>query len=199
MTILSTLDLIGTVAFAASGAWVGVRKHMDLFGVLVLGVVTAIGGGTLRDLLLGDIPPASLMNETHLYLSISVSLIVFFSRRNFKIVEKPLLYFDAIGLGTFVIIGTTKALDLQMGWLVAVLMGVITGTVGGVIRDVLANQIPLILRHEIYASACIVGGTLLVFLEHVGIARPIAALLSAILVIVVRLLAIRYDWALPRS
>jgi len=199
MSIITILDLIGTAAFAASGAWVGVRKHMDLFGVLVLGLVTAVGGGTLRDLLLGHLPPASLINETHLYLSILVSLVVFFSRHNFKIVEKPLLYFDAIGLGTFVVIGTTIALDSQMGWLVAVLMGVITGTVGGVIRDVLANQVPLILRHEIYASACIAGGTLLVLLEHVGIIRPIAALLSASLVITVRLLAIRYDWALPRS
>jgi len=199
MSMISILDIIGTVAFAASGAWVGVRKHMDLFGVLVLGLVTAVGGGTLRDLLLGNLPPASLINETHLYLSILVSLIVFFTRHNFEIVEKPLLYFDAIGLGTFVVIGTTIALDFQMGWLVAVLMGVITGTVGGVIRDVLANQIPLILRHEIYASACIVGGTLLVLLEHAGMARPIAALLSAGLVIIVRLLAIRYDWALPRS
>ncbi len=199
MSIISILDLIGTAAFAASGAWIGVRRHMDLFGVLVLGIVTAVGGGTLRDLLLGDVPPMSLMNETHLYLSLLVSLVVFFTRHNFKIVEKPLLYFDAIGLGTFVVIGTTKALDFQMGWLVAVLMGVITGTVGGIIRDVLANQIPLILRHEIYASACIVGGGLLVFLEHIGTSRPVAALLSAGLVITVRLLAIRYDWALPRS
>ncbi|MDX2478916.1 MAG: trimeric intracellular cation channel family protein [Desulfuromusa sp.] len=172
---------------------------MDLLGVLVFGVVTAVGGGTLRDLLLGDIPPFSLRNETYLYLSIIVSLIVFFSRHNFKMVEKPLLYFDAIGLGTFVVIGTTKALDFQMGWLIAVLMGVTTGTVGGVMRDVLANQIPLILRHEIYASACIAGGILLVLLEYIGTARPVAALLAAGLVIVVRLLAIRYDWALPRS
>lgn len=199
MPILSALDLIGTIAFAASGAWVGVRKHMDLFGVLVLGVVTAVGGGTLRDLLLGDVPPSALMNETHLYLAILVSLMVFFCRKRFNIVEKPLLYFDAIGLGTFVVIGTTKALDFNMGWLVAVLMGVITGTVGGVIRDVLANQVPLILRHEIYASACIAGGILLVLLESTGIPRPVVALLSASLVIAVRLLAIRYDWALPKS
>ncbi len=199
MTIIYTLDMIGTAAFAASGAWVGVRKHMDLFGVLVLGMVTAVGGGTLRDLFLGDIPPSSLMNETHLYLSILVSLIVFFSRHRFEIVEKPLLYFDAIGLGTFVVIGTTKALNFEMGWLIAVLMGVMTGTAGGVMRDVLANQVPLILRHEIYASACIAGATLLLLLEHVGTSRPIAALLAAALVITVRLLAIRYDWTLPRS
>jgi len=191
--------MIGTAAFAASGAWVGVRKHMDLFGVLVLGLITAVGGGTLRDLLLGDIPPSSLLDETHLYLSIFVSLIVFFSRNSFKRVEKPLLYFDAIGLGTFVVIGTTKALNFEMGWLIAVLMGVMTGTAGGVMRDVLANQIPLVLRHEIYASACIAGGFLLVFLEYAGMARPFAALLAAGLVITVRLLAIRYDWALPRS
>ncbi len=199
MTIIYALDMIGTAAFAASGAWVGVRKHMDLFGVLVLGMVTAVGGGTLRDLFLGDIPPSSLMNETHLYLSILVSLIVFFSRHRFEIVEKPLLYFDAIGLGTFVVIGTTKALNFEMGWLIAVLMGVMTGTAGGVMRDVLANQVPLILRHEIYASACIAGATLLLLLEHVGTSRPIAALLAAALVITVRLLAIRYDWTLPRS
>ncbi len=199
MTIIYTLDMIGTAAFAASGAWVGVRKHMDLFGVLVLGLITAVGGGTLRDLLLGDIPPSSLLDETHLYLSIFVSLIVFFSRNSFKRVEKPLLYFDAIGLGTFVVIGTTKALNFEMGWLIAVLMGVMTGTAGGVMRDVLANQIPLVLRHEIYASACIAGGFLLVFLEYAGMARPFAALLAAGLVITVRLLAIRYDWALPRS
>ena len=93
---------------------------------------------------------------------------VFANRHRFETFEKPLLYFDAVGLGTFVVIGTTKALDFQVGWLGAVLMGVTTGTAGGVIRDVLANQVPLILRREIYASACIAGGILLVILEHLG-------------------------------
>jgi uncharacterized membrane protein YeiH len=199
MDIIYILDLVGTAAFAASGAWVGVRKHMDLFGVLVLGVVTAVGGGTLRDLLLGDIPPFSLKNEYYIYIATTVSLVVFANRNRFGKFEKPLLYFDAIGLGTFVVIGATKTLDFQLGWLGAVLMGVMTGTAGGVIRDVLANQIPLILRREIYASACIAGGTLLVILEHLGTARPVAALIAAATVIVVRLLAIRYNWGLPRS
>ncbi len=198
MNILYALDLIGTAAFAASGAWVGVRKHMDLFGVLVLGAVTAVGGGTLRDLLLGDIPPFSLKDETYISLAIAASLIVFVNRRSFKVFEKPLLYFDAVGLGTFVVIGTTKALDFQLGWLGAVLMGVMTGTAGGVIRDILANQVPLILRREIYASACVAGGALLVLLESFGTSRPAAALFAAGIVIVVRLLAIRYDWSLPK-
>jgi len=199
MDIIYILDLVGTAAFAASGAWIGVRKHMDLFGVLVLGVVTAVGGGTLRDLLLGDIPPFSLKDETYICIAITVSLIVFINRVKFEVFEKPLLYFDAIGLGTFVVIGTTKALDFQLGFLGAVLMGVMTGTAGGVIRDILANQVPLILRREIYASACVAGGALLVVLEHFGTGRPVAALLAAGTVIVVRLLAIRYDWGLPRS
>ena len=199
MNIIYILDLIGTAAFAASGAWVGVRKHMDLFGVLVLGVVTAVGGGTLRDLLLGDIPTFSLKNESYIYIAIVVSLIVFANRVQFKTFEKPLLYFDAIGLGTFVVIGTTKALDFHLGLLGAILMGVMTGTAGGVIRDLFANQVPLIFRREIYASACVAGGLLLVALETVGTARPVAALLSAGTVISVRLLAIHYNWALPKS
>ena len=199
MNIIYILDLIGTAAFAASGAWVGVRKQMDLFGVLVLGVVTAVGGGTLRDLLLGDIPPFSLKNESYIYIAIVVSLIVFANRVQFKTFEKPLLYFDAIGLGTFVVIGTTKALDFHLGLLGAILMGVMTGTAGGVIRDLFANQVPLIFRREIYASACVAGGLLLVALETVGTARPVAALLSAGTVISVRLLAIHYNWALPKS
>jgi len=198
MDIIYVLDLIGTTAFAASGAWVGVRKHMDLFGVLVLGVVTAVGGGTLRDLLLGDIPPFSLKDEAYIYIAIVVSLVVFANRKRFELFEKPLLYFDAIGLGTFVVIGTTKAIDFQLGALGAVLMGVMTGTAGGVMRDLLANQVPLILRREIYASACVAGGALLVILEGNGVAPAAAALLSAGTVILVRLLAIHYDWSLPK-
>jgi uncharacterized membrane protein YeiH len=198
MNIIYILDLVGTAAFAASGAWVGVRKHMDLFGVLVLGVVTAVGGGTLRDLLLGDIPPFSLKDETYICIAITVSLVVFINRVRFEAFEKPLLYFDAIGLGTFVVIGTTKALDFQLGLLGAVLMGVMTGTAGGVIRDILANQVPLILRREIYASACVAGGVLLVVLLQIGTERPVAALFAASTVIVVRLLAIHYNWALPK-
>ncbi len=172
---------------------------MDLFGVLVLGLVTAVGGGTLRDLLLGDVPPFSLKDETYIFISVAVSLAVFANRDQFERFEKPLLYFDAIGLGTFVVIGTTKALDFQMGLLGAILMGVMTGTAGGVIRDVLANQVPLILRREIYASACIAGGVLLVILESLGTGRLVAALFASGTVIVVRLLAIHYNWALPKA
>jgi uncharacterized membrane protein YeiH len=199
MSILYILDLIGTAAFAASGAWLGVRRHMDLFGVLVLGLVTAVGGGTLRDLLVGDIPPFSLQDETYLYVAIAAALVVFINRKRFALIEKPLLYLDAVGLGLFVVIGTLKALDFHLGSMGAVLMGVMTATAGGLIRDVLANQVPLILRREIYASACLAGGVLLVLLEQAEVARPAAALLAALTVIIIRLLAIHYNWSLPKS
>jgi uncharacterized membrane protein YeiH len=199
MSILYILDLIGTAAFAASGAWLGVRKHMDLFGVLVLGLVTAVGGGTLRDLLVGDIPPFSLQDETYLYVAIAAALVVFINRKRFALIEKPLLYLDAVGLGLFVVIGTLKALDFHLGSMGAVLMGVMTATAGGLIRDVLANQVPLILRREIYASACLAGGVLLVLLVQAEVARPVAALLAALTVIIIRLLAIHYNWSLPKS
>ncbi|MGE4543349.1 MAG: trimeric intracellular cation channel family protein [Pedobacter sp.] len=199
MSLLYTLDLVGTAAFAASGAWAGIRRRMDLFGVMVLGLVTAIGGGTLRDLLLGDNPPFCFKDESYLYLAIGVSLFTFVLYRHMDNLRQPLLYFDAIGLGTFVVIGTEKALHFNLGFLGAVMMGVITATAGGITRDVLANQIPLILRKEIYASACLAGGALLVALIHLGITRSVALLIAAVTVITVRLLAIHYNWALPRA
>src|SRR5512133_1504565 len=124
LTLLYTLDLLGTAALAASGALVGIRRDMDVFGVLVLGMVTATGGGTLRDLLLGDIPPFIFRDETYLYLSLCVSLAVFVFHRYIDVLQHPLLFFDAIGLGTFVVIGTGKALDFKLGFFGAVMMGV---------------------------------------------------------------------------
>ncbi len=199
MNLLYLLDLIGTAAFAASGAWAGVRRGMDLFGVLVLGMVTAIGGGTLRDLLLGDLPPFCLQNEIYLWLPLIVSLLVFFSHRLFPKIENPLLYFDAVGLGTFVVIGTGKALSFSIGPIGAVLLGAMTGTAGGVIRDVLSNEVPLIMRREIYASACVFGGALMVLLQWLAAPKELTLLLAATSVIGLRLLAIRYNWSLPKA
>lgn len=199
MSLLYTLDLIGTAAFAASGAWAGMRRHMDLFGVVVLGLVTATGGGTLRDLLLGDTPPFCLQDELYLYIALGVSLAIFFLHRHLSPLRHPLLYFDAVGLGTFVVIGTEKALRFETGALSAVILGVMTATAGGILRDVLANQVPLILRKEIYASACLAGAVLMLGLQQFALPRTLTLLSAAGLVILVRLLAIRYDWKLPRA
>lgn len=199
MNLLYALDLIGTAAFAASGAWAGIRRNMDLFGVMVLGLVTATGGGTLRDILLGDTPPFCLQDEIYLYIAIGISLATFFLHRHMEWLRYPLLYFDAVGLGTFVVIGTEKALQFGTGALGAVMLGVMTATAGGMIRDMLANQVPLILRKEVYASACLAGGVLLVGLQQTALPQTVAWLIAAGLVILVRVLAIRFDWALPRA
>lgn len=199
MNVLYSLDLIGTVAFAASGALAGVRRRMDLFGILVLAMVTAIGGGTLRDILLGDFPPFCLRNETYLWLPILTALVIFFSHHRLPRFTPILLYLDAVGLGTFVVIGTGKAISLQTGPLGAILMGVITATAGGVMRDILSREVPLIMRREIYASACASGGITLVILNRLNIFESLSLLLSAIVVICLRILAIHYNWSLPKA
>jgi uncharacterized membrane protein YeiH len=199
MTFLYLLDLLGTAAFAASGALAGVRRGMDIFGVLMLGLVTATGGGTLRDLLLGDTPPFIFKNETYLYISIAVSLAVFILHRHLDFLEHPLQFFDAIGLGTFVVIGTGKALAFHFGIVGAVMMGVMTATAGGMLRDILSNQVPMVLQKEVYASACMAGGLLLVLMHRANLPGSWSVVAAALLVIVVRLLAIRYKWSLPKA
>jgi uncharacterized membrane protein YeiH len=199
MNLLYGLDLLGTAAFAASGALAGIRRDMDLFGVLVLGLVTATGGGTLRDLMLGDMPPFIFRNETYLYLSILVSLGVFVFHSHIAALQPTLLFFDAVGLGTFVVIGTGKALDFGMGFIGSVMMGVMTATAGGMMRDILSTQVPLVLQKEVYASACLAGGALLYLLQLTPLPRVWALLISALSVIILRLLAIHYNWALPRA
>ncbi len=199
MTLLYALDLLGTAAFAASGALAGVRRGMDVFGVLVLGLVTATGGGTLRDLLLGDTPPFILKDETYLSISIVVSLLVFIFHRRLEFLTHPLVFFDAVGLGTFVVIGTGKAIEFRLGFFGAVLMGVMTATAGGMIRDLLSAKVPMILQKEVYASACLAGGALLYLMQLTVTPPYITAVLSASTVIVLRLLAIKYNWSLPRA
>lgn len=199
MNLLYALDLLGTAAFAASGALAGIRRGMDVFGVLVLGLVTATGGGTLRDLLLGDTPPFILMDETYLYLSVAVSLLVFIFHRSLESLAHPLTYFDAVGLGTFVVIGTGKAIAFKLGFFGAVMMGVLTATAGGMIRDLLSAKVPMILQKEVYASACLAGGALLYLLQLTIMPPYFAELLSASTVIILRLLAIKYNWSLPRA
>lgn len=199
MTLLYLLDMIGTAAFAASGAWAGVRREMDLLGVLVLGMVTAIGGGTLRDILLGDTPPFCLKDETYIWVSLIFSLLVFLFPHGLERIKNPLLTLDAIGLGTFVVIGTGKALQFNLGPLGAIFMGLMTATAGGAIRDVLSNRVPLILQREVYASACLAGGGLMVLLSHTALPHSPVVMVSAATVIILRLLAITNNWSLPKA
>jgi uncharacterized membrane protein YeiH len=197
VSVLYFLDLLGTAAFAASGALAGVQRRMDLLGVVVLGLVTAVGGGTIRDVLLGAVPPFCFTDENYLYLSIVVGLLVFYFHHSLDFLHKPLLYFDALGLATFLVIGTGKALKYEAGFLVAVMMGVMTATAGGVVRDVLSDQVPFILQKEIYATACIFGGILYWFLYQFGLNESLIAVVSALFVFVIRVIAIQRHWSLP--
>jgi len=199
VNLLYIFDLIGTAAFAISGALAGVHRRMDLLGILVLGIVTAIGGGTLRDILLGDTPPFCLKDENYLYVSIIASLITFFAHSLFNRYRNALLYFDAVGLGTFVVIGTGKAMAFHTGFIGAIAMGMMTATAGGMVRDVLSGEIPLILQKEIYASACLAGAILFYMLTKFNIQHTTVLLLSALTVISLRLLAIKHNWALPTA
>ncbi|GBE14133.1 MAG TPA: trimeric intracellular cation channel family protein [Proteobacteria bacterium] len=197
MSVLYFLDLLGTAAFAASGALAGVQRRMDLLGVVVLALVTAVGGGTIRDLLLGAVPPFCFKDENYLYLSIVVALLIFYFHHSLDFVHRPLLYFDALGLGTFLVIGTGKALKYDAGFLVAVMMGVMTATAGGVVRDVLSDQVPFILQKEIYATACVFGGILYYILYRLGMNESLTAVISALVVVVIRVIAIHRHWSLP--
>jgi len=197
VTVLYFLDLLGTAAFAASGALAGVQRRMDLLGVVVLALVTAVGGGTVRDLLLGSIPPFCFKDENYLYLSIVIALLVFYYHHSLDFMKRPLLYFDALGLGTFLVIGTGKALAYNAGFLVAVMMGVTTATAGGVVRDVLSDQVPFILQKEIYATACIVGGILYWILYQFGMNESLIAVIAALVVVIIRVIAIHRHWSLP--
>lgn len=197
--MLYFLDLLGTVAFAASGALTGVRKQMDLLGVVMLGIVTATGGGVLRDVLMHDLPPFCFKNELYLYLAVGTSLIVFITPRRFERQRNLLLMLDALGLGTFAVIGTTKALTYHLGFMGAIIMGVMTATCGGLVRDVLCNDIPLILQREIYATACIIGCTVLYIMNLYSLPQTLSLTISAALVIAIRSAAILRGWHLPRK
>ncbi|MDD2853798.1 MAG: trimeric intracellular cation channel family protein [Desulfuromonadaceae bacterium] len=197
--MLYYLDILGTIAFAASGALTGVRKRMDLLGVVVLGIITATGGGILRDVLMNDLPPFCFKNELYLYLAIGTSLIVFVVPQHFDQQRKLLLILDALGLGTFAVIGTTKAFTYHLGFIGAVIMGVVTATFGGLVRDVLCNDIPLILQREIYATACIVGCTTLCIMRYYSFDQTMALTFSATLIIAIRSAAILRGWQLPRK
>lgn len=197
--MLYFLDLLGTAAFAASGALTGVRKQMDLLGVVVLGIVTATGGGVLRDVLMNDLPPFCFKNEIYLYLAIGSSLVVFITPRRFEQQRNLMLILDALGLGTFAVIGTMKSITYHLGFMGAIIMGVMTATCGGLVRDVLCNDIPLILQREIYATACIAGCTVLYVMSLYSFPQTVSLTVSATIVIAIRCAAILGGWQLPRK
>ena len=195
--LLYSLDLFGTAVFAISGAWVACRKDMDIFGAMVLAFVTAVGGGTIRDVLLGATPVFWFQDTLYLTVIFASTLLAIALRNWHKKAKWPLQVADALGLAVFVVIGADKALTYGAEPVVAVMMGVLTGCGGGAIRDVLADEIPNVLRNEVYASAAIAGGAVFVFLDSI-LGFTLAAVISATLVLLMRLLALYNNISLPR-
>lgn len=194
--VIWILDIIGTLAFAISGALAGSDKKLDLFGVLVIAFVTALGGGTLRDVLLGLQPVGWMMNSETLYAVLAGTAIVYLFRPILLRLSRPLFIVDAVGLAVFTILGLEKALSLGLPSHIAVMMGVMSAVFGGVIRDILCNEIPLIFRKEIYATACVAGGGL--YLALLPYLAPAPLLLSTIsFILVLRISAVRRHWQLP--
>jgi uncharacterized membrane protein YeiH len=190
------LDLLGTLVFAITGLLAAVRKQLDLFGALVLATVTAVGGGTIRDLIL-DTPVFWTQQVIYLYVILFASVFTYIYIRFFNFPNKLLLWLDALGLAVFTVIGAQKALDFGLAMPVVVLMGVMTGVLGGIIRDVLAGEVPLIFRKEIYATASVLGAIVYILALEWFAVMEWAAIVAIALVFVLRVWAIHAQASLP--
>jgi len=197
MTVLYVLDLFGTVVFAVTGALAAGRKRMDLFGVTVLALATALGGGTARDLVLGVRPVFWVDDPLYVVVGAAGAVLTFTVARLWRLPERVLLVGDAFGLAVFTVIGAGKALAMDVSPIICVLMGMMTGTVGGMIRDVLSSEIPLILRREIYATASLSGAVVYVVLAAFWPGTWFSAVAAVAVVLAIRLAAIRWDLSLP--
>lgn len=196
LDLLISLQLIGIAAFAVSGALVAGERQMDWFGVMLLGIIVAAGGGTLRDLLLG-VPVFWTQASWYVVMAALCALATIPLAGWANRVRRPVAIADAVGLAVFVALGTRKALEAGTSGIVAVIMGVVTGIVGGIIRDVLANRTPIILRKEVYALAALCGASLYVVADGFGAPAGINLWMSIAAVLVIRLLAIAYNWSIP--
>ncbi len=197
MSLLAVLDLLGVFVFALSGATLAVAKRFDVFGVLVLGIVAAVGGGLVRDVLLGDLPPPALRDPRDLVVATVAGLLVFVASPLVQRLAGAVRLFDAAGLGLFVTVGTAKALAAGLGTVGAVTLGCVTGIGGGVLRDLLAGEVPTVLRREVYAVPALLGAGVVVVADGLDLpARP-AAVLAASLVLAVRVVGVRRDWHAP--
>lgn len=192
-------DLFGVAVFAITGALMAGRKSMDLFGVLVIAIITALGGGTLRDVILDNHPVSWIRNDTYILVaSLAAVGTVIWVRLTRPIHEKGLLIADAFGLAVFTVIGTEVALQYAMPSSTAVIMGIMTGVAGGVMRDVICNEIPLIFKKEIYATACLAGAVTFVLMRMLETPHWLDTGISMLVVLTIRLAAIRWRFSLPR-
>lgn len=191
------LDIIGTMAFAMSGALTAMSKKLDPFGVFIIAFVTAVGGGTLRDVLIGRTPVGWMLDLKYVYVIFIGFVLAIIFRKKLDKLRTSLFLFDTIGLGVFTLIGLEKGLEIGLHPVICVALGTMTACFGGVIRDILCNEIPVIFRREIYATLCIVGGVLFFILRSMNLENDLLYLLSSSIIISLRLMAVKFKWYLP--
>lgn len=191
------MDLLGTVAFAISGVLVAMDKRLDLFGVFIIAFVTAVGGGTLRDLLIGNTPVAWMLESTYIITIIGTVILAIIFREKIRYLRKSLFLFDTLGIGLYTMVGIEKGLNADLLPVMCIILGTITASFGGVIRDILCNEIPVIFRKEVYATACVVGGLSYFLLRKLPLSDEYVYLASILIVIGIRLVAVKFKIALP--
>ena len=196
MSFIDIIDYIGTFAFAISGIRLASAKKFDWFGAYVVGLVTAIGGGTTRDLLL-NITPFWMTQPSYLIVTGVALFFVILFRKHLVHLNNTIFIFDAIGLALFVVVGIERSLDAGFPFWVAIIMGMVTGSVGGMLRDILINEVPLIFRKDIYALACVFGGFVFLFCYKLNFSTILTEILTAVSVILVRIIAVKYHISLP--
>lgn len=195
--LVLVLDLVGAFVFALSGAMAGVRHRLDVFGVLVLSFVAANAGGILRDLLIGAVPPAAIADWRYIFVSLLAGLVMLWAQGTVRRLRDAVLVFDAAGLGVFAVSGALKATAFGLNPLAAVLLGMLTGIGGGMLRDLLVAEVPTVLRAELYAVAALAGAAVVVGGQVLGLPSTPLAIIGAVLCFGLRLVALRRGWELP--
>lgn len=195
--IFTWIDILGTAAFSISGVFAAMEKKLDIFGIFIIAFITAIGGGTIRDVIIGDLPVNWLRSNNYpIVIFISAAIAIFFYKR-IKNYEKILLVFDSIGLGFFTLLGIYKGIEFNLSAGLCVALGTITACFGGLIRDIALNQIPHIFHKEIYATACIFGGILYFVLLKTRLPKEALDAICILIIVLIRLIAVKYNWSLP--
>ena len=198
-TLLRILDLGGTFVFAISGAVAAVNRRLDIFGILVLSFVAGNFGGISRDVLIGAIPPAALSDGSYLLVSLLAGLVTFFFYSGVDRLRSPVLIFDGVGLAFFAVVGTQKAIGLGLSPVMSALLGMLTGIGGGMTRDLLLNEIPHVLRSDLYAIAALAAAFVVAIGDRLGLPYGVSAVVGGALCFGLRFMAIRHGWHLPTA
>ena len=198
MDLIYVLDIVGTFAFAISGALVASKKEFDLFGVIIIAFVTAVGGGMIRDVLINAHPINWIGDLNYIWTILSAVVVTYVFRSKVAPLSKTMFLFDTVGISVFTLLGLQKGLNYNLHPFVALIMGMVSAVFGGVTRDVLTRKVPLIFKKEIYASACLLGGVVYLLLDFLPITENIRFVSSALVIVIIRLIVVRYKRELPK-